>query len=355
MAIRMIDGFEVSYAAEKWSTSRFMSASTGRFTDGVTLSSSARTQGNDYGLGKTLLSSETGVNVFGFAYWPGTNLDRSTIFTLFDATTLQVLLRSNSDGSLSVVRGDGTVLGTSSASLITSGTWCYIEWKIKVANSISSGECVVKLTTTSGTTPATIINLAAASDTQNTANPGFNAFCIGNAINNFQAGSGNGGLFDDFYWLDTTGSTSNDFLGEQRVYTVFPNGNGSTSNFVGNDGNSTDNYLLIDETSANSDTDYVESSTVGDTDTYNFQDLPTTVNSITAVQTSMYCKKTDAGTRQLGAVTRISGTDYVNATAVNLDGSYAYKLSVWDRKPSDSTTWSRADFNSAEFGMKVVA
>ena len=57
--------------------------------------------------------------------------------------------------------------------------------------------------------------------------------------------------YDDLYICDGTtvpGEPVNDFLGDVRVDTLYPNGNGNSSQWVGQDANSTDNYLNVDDT-----------------------------------------------------------------------------------------------------------
>src|SRR5437764_673985 len=64
--------------------------------------------------------------------------------------------------------------------------------------------------------------------------------------------SGNIGLggvgrayLDDLYVCDATGTTNNTFLGDVRVHTLVPSGNGTDSGLTGSDGNQVNNYQLV--------------------------------------------------------------------------------------------------------------
>jgi len=73
---------------------------------------------------------------------------------------------------------------------------------------------------------------------------------------------------DDIAINDISGSRDNSWCGDGHVIALTPNANGDSSQFVGSDGNSTDNYLLVDDFPVNT-ADYVESSVVGMIDLYN--------------------------------------------------------------------------------------
>lgn len=173
--------------------------------------------------------------------------------------------------------------------------------------------------------------------------------------------SGDGAVFayacDDIYMLDSVdsgvgGMPNNTFLGDVKVSALFPNGNGNSSLMLGSDGNSVNNYLLVDETSPNGDTDYVESATVSNKDTYAYTDLTTTTGSIYGVQILPYVRKTDAGTRKIASIARLSATE-VDSADRTLNSGYAYFPDVRETKPGGGQ-WAIADVNSAEFGVKVT-
>lgn len=168
---------------------------------------------------------------------------------------------------------------------------------------------------------------------------------------------GAGGSRDFSAWtmviVDAT--APNDFLGHYRYGCLDADGNGASSDFVGSDSDSTDNYLLIDDGfTPDDDSTYVQSPTVGDVDTYAMADLPTPALSIIAVCPLMRAKKTDAGSRALTAVIRSGGTDYDGAIEQFLSTSYSAYREAFLEDPDTSAPWDEAGVNAMEVGMKVT-
>jgi hypothetical protein len=163
---------------------------------------------------------------------------------------------------------------------------------------------------------------------------------------------GTGIYFDDLYVANEQGSVNNDFIGECRVRCLLPNGNGNSSQLVGSDGNSVNNYQLVDEATPDT-TDYVFSSTVGDKDTYTFTDLPDTSGTVAGVQVSALGLKTDVGARTLAVVTRHASSEHDSIDLGLPTVTPAYVYEVQDTNPVAGGAWLRTDVNAAEFGVKV--
>jgi hypothetical protein len=136
------------------------------------------------------------------------------------------------------------------------------------------------------------------------------------------------------------------------VECLFPNGNGASSQWVGSDGNSTDNYLLVDEAAPNDDTDYVTSATVGDKDTYAYSNLTPGSGSVYAVQIAAWARKTDVAERKIATIART--TSEQDSADRTLATTYTYYLDVRNTRPGGGA-WSISDVNGAEFGVKVTA
>lgn len=264
------------------------------------------------------------------------------IFTFLDSGTRQMELKLNSSGHL-VVSRDGTTLGTGASTLITN-LWYYLEYKVTFHN--STGIAVLKL---DGNTE---LNLTG-QDTQMSANAYANQIQLGRHDGGFTDSA----QFADFVCLDTTnsgisGAPNNDFLGDIRVEAIYPNGNGNSSQFVGSDGNSTDNYLLVDENPENGDTDYVESNTVGNKDTYNYGSVTPTNGLVFGIQVNSYSRKTDAGTRKFKHVVR-SATVEQDGPEHTLLTSYRYFSDIREGDPSGNQ-WTITNVNAMEVGPKVT-
>jgi hypothetical protein len=192
---------------------------------------------------------------------------------------------------------------------------------------------------------------------------------IATGVNTAHAGTGDpvslrlchNGAWGDTLWSAFTLIKANDavypddFLGHYRYGVLDPNANGANNDLAGSDGNSVDNYLLVDDPAENDgDTTYVQSATVTDKDTYGMENLPSTPLSIVAVCPLIIAKKTDAGTRGVTPVIRSGGTDYQAATEHFLGTSYAtYKQAVFE-DPDTATAWDETGVNAMEVGVEVT-
>ncbi len=271
-----------------------------------------------------------------FRYPAGYSSSEFVLLSFRDGASAQCDLRLTPARTLKITRA-GTALGTGSA-VLSPDVFYYIEFKVTFHG--STGVAHVRV---NGVTDQSLTS----QNTQATANPSADSFTLMTITG---GGAGNTD-FDDLYVCDALGSTNNDFLGDVRVQAILPNGNGNSSQLVGSDANSTDNYLLVDE-AAPATADYVESSTVGDKDTYAFGDLTPTTGTVYGVQVLPYAAKTDAGVRSIASVARLSGTEVDSADKV-LSTSYQYLPDIRETKPGGGA-WTISDVNSAEFGVKIV-
>jgi hypothetical protein len=287
MALRFADGFDAyqtAAIAKYWKTlynSAAVSISAGSGRNGT--ASLRLSSGWNRGVDKTIDSQATwilGIGITMSALPSAT----ATIFGLYDNTTLHCDLRLTAGGFLQITR-NGTVLGTGTSAL-SAGVYYYIEFKVTISDTVGVAGCRIN----------GVSELALTSqDTRNGANATADTFRI-LGVTGIDAGTTIN--TDDFYACDGTGGGSdNDYLGDVRVEAIFPSGNGNSSQFLGSDSNSTDNYLLVDEATPNDDTDYVESSTVGDKDTYAYGNLTATSGTVYGVIPMPYARKTDAGVR----------------------------------------------------------
>ena len=266
-------------------------------------------------------------------------------FILQDGATIHLLLFITAAGLLELYRG-ATLIGTGSTVLAVS-TYYHIEMKATIHDTL--GECIVNING--------VEEINFTGDTRNGANASVDRIDFGAS----GVGASNFQNWDDLYICDDVdqsiaqpGSPPNDdFLGDCRIEALLPNANGTTSNLVGQDSNSTDNYLNVDEAAPDSDTTYNESSTVSDKDTYNYGALSSTAGTVYGVQVLAYAKKTDAGVRSIATIARSGGTEEDGATHT-LTSTYAWARSIRGAKPG-AAAWSISDVNAAEFGVKVTA
>lgn len=159
--------------------------------------------------------------------------------------------------------------------------------------------------------------------------------------------------YDDLYLCDTSGGAPyNDFLGDVRVQTIFPNGNGTNSQGTGSDANSVDNYALVDEGPAPSGTDYVDL-TATEKDTYAYQDASNFANDATihAVQINSHVLKTDTGTVNAATVAKLGANELAGTSFIPGTTSGYYKT-IHETKPGGGA-WTTTDVNDAEFGIEA--
>ena len=339
MVARFTDSFDHYVTADmgqKWTDPASATISSG---NGRRSTASMRLTSWNSGPSVTLDSQATWVVGFALKFSALPSSTGAALVDLFDVGTSQVTLWLEIDGTLSVYRGS-TFLGGSAGALSVGVTY-YVEFKATINDTTGAAEVRVN--------GATVITLTSI-DTQRTANATASQVSI---VFSGDATSANVDI-DDLVVCDGTGSANNTFLGDRRVDAYLPSDNGNSSQLVGSDGNSTDNYLLVDETTANGDTDYVESSTVGNKDTYAVTDMTHTPSGISFVQINMVAKKDDAGARSIAAVTRSGGSDTDGATQA-LGTSYAVYREIRSTDPNTSAAWTKTNLNNAEFGAKCAA
>ena len=266
------------------------------------------------------------------------------VVRFIDGVSPQVELRT-SGGVLQATLGASTLIpGAVGTTQLVGSVFYYIEIRLKHHNTLGTLE--VRL---NGNVEFALTGI----DTQASANASSDTLAYGQA-----PGGGSAYLLDDVYICDTvdsgvSGAPNNDFLGDVRVEALMPSGNGATSNFDGSDGNSTDNYLLVDEIPPNGDTDYVESGDIGDKDTYAYPDLASAAGTVKGIQRIVHAKKTNAGPRKLKFVSRLSGGTEADSLEYVMSTNYLYMRDVAEAKPGGGQ-WTISDVNGAEFGQKVA-
>lgn len=217
--------------------------------------------------------------VFGFgARFQSTNT--GTFCYVTDGVVVHLALRLTSAGGLNLYMGDGvTLLATSSTTPFSiTNVWRYIEFKATIDD--VAGSVTVRV---DGTTILTY-----SGDTRNGSTATVTKMIL------FNLGNPGTTYYDDVYALDNTGvAPYNDFLGDIVVRTLLPNGDGDSSGWLGSDGNSVNNSLLVDEPTS-SMTDYVAANVSSTSDLYALTDVPSTYD-VLAVREVVYAAKSDGG------------------------------------------------------------
>lgn len=349
--LRFNDGFD-SYSRSniglKWdvivdtSSTLLVGSSYGRYgSNGVRI-------GDNASIAKAI--TPTQVLIIGFAFKVGFTMDTAEriLCALFSGTSLQCELRINTSNQLELTHG-GTAYsgGAGVASMVLSpGVGYFVEWKVKIATSISTNDTIVKLN------DVPVITLPSSS---NCADAG------GTTANTIQLGHGARGLFttnyqvdvDDFRFFDSTGSTNNDFLGDRRIETLFPTADGSdTGAWVVSGAGAA--YECVNEVDSDADTTYIYSGSPNDIQTFTFGSLADDPDSVEAVTISAVSRKDDAGSRTLVPLILVSGTEYDGTTA-GLADTYVMYSSTFEINPDTTAAWTGTEVNALEAGVKLVS
>jgi len=220
---------------------------------------------------------------------------------------------------------------------ITQGTWYYVEWRYKMADSGGRHQIIVN-----GTDE--IVDYTG--DTKySTANSMVGIYVYNQAYSACKV--------DDMYVImnDAVGLT--DFLGDCRVDTIFPNGDGNYSQLTPSVG---DNYECVDEDPIET-ADYVEGDTDGEKDTYTYENVNVDIDdsNIYGVSVQSVGQRTlSVGNIDLRNMVRSGGSDYYGSQDWPCGENFlGYKQSIWEDDPDDSNPWTQAKINACEFGVEL--
>lgn len=343
MSLILIDGFDGLAPANnaKWATV----GSAGTARTGVR---SMQIAGGTQAL-QTLLgaSDEHATLIVGFAWrtnaWLSAGLRLPIMRFCSDSNgTIHGTLAIDNAGNLYVTRGTetGTTLGTAATGMVATGAWYHLEVKFVLSDTVGVWEVRVD--------GVSVISLSGL-DTKNGGTK-----TVVDAVRFISTGAATVN-FDDVYIANGAGVADNDIgFGDLKVYTYYPNGNGSTNQGVGSDGNSTDNYLLVDEPGDRNTTDYVEIATNDDLDLYAYQDITgdQATGSIRGVCVNTSAMRTGSTGKSFASVARSGGANYAGPDKA-LTTQYQHFGRLLDKNPNTGAAWTISEFNAAEFGWKA--
>ena len=159
------------------------------------------------------------------------------------------------------------------------------------------------------------------------------------------------GAIDDLYVIDTTGAQNNTFLGDVRITSLPPTGDGADSGWTPNTGST--HYTQVNESPLDYDTSYVNATAAGQSDTYTFPAVPSINGTIAAVQIRDYAKSDSGGTDKLQGIARVAGTDYLAPAGDQfIHAVYTGLDSIFELNPATGLPWALAEVNAAQFGQK---
>ena len=247
------------------------------------------------------------------------------------------------DGKFYFYRSGGALLGSTSGSVYTVGTWAYLEFKLFVDSTV-------------GVFQAQVNGTQVFSYTGNTA--GQTTYTIGQIQIGYNSGAPPYGIdgtiwrFNNVYCCDGTGSALNNFLGDCRIIPVVAAADTAQKNFTPDSG--TNNYSRVGEFVADDDTSYVTSSTVGAKDLYTLGSIGYNPASLYAVSLSIRAAKKDAGIRTLRPVIK-SGSTQGNGTTTYLGSGYGVQTALFTVDPATSAAWTPGALYTLSGGMEIVS
>ena len=166
----------------------------------------------------------------------------------------------------------------------------------------------------------------------------------------------------DFYG---TGSETSDpgtfpntgFLGNVRALTQYPNGAGSSTEFVpgSNTGTTYANYQMVNGQYSTGDASYVQADAAAETDMYTVTSLSTAATQAIAVVLVGCAEQTDAGDDTITLKISSSGTVASGATHNLTSGVYNYFSDPIDTDPHTSSSWSISQLNSGNVQIGQVS
>ena len=180
-----------------------------------------------------------------------------------------------------------------------------------------------------------------------------NTAIIASSVSEFRSKSSNSGIhLDDIIINDTAGTINNSWMGGSKIIALRPIGPGSLTQWTPSEGA---NWECVGEAPI-SETDYVVGNIAGAIDLYDLSSLPAGVCSL----------DTFLGAKVFNSISR-SGitTSYVESIIrTNSENTFTPPIAVplintiesmiWDLNPITGTTWTYADINALEVGVKLV-
>jgi hypothetical protein len=279
----------------------------------------------------------------GFALKTDANISGTSIISFYgdSNSTQHITLTTEATNNYLQVRlgsASGTVLATSATPFPTLNQWRSINMYVKIHD--TTGRVVVKV---DGVTQIDF--------TGDTKNGGTNTTIDGIRL---AMSSGANRAISDLVVCDGLGTINNTYPGDISVIRRLPNANGTYSDFTGSDGNSTDNYLLVDDSPTDT-ADYVYAASSGLKDSYGVEDLPLSATSVLGVRAVAKCAKSGAGSAGMSVFVREGSTDTFGPD-VPLSTSFSWQGdTIRETAPSTGVAWTISGVNAMEIGVRSEA
>lgn len=279
--------------------------------------------------------------IVGFAVNPPIQ-QRCDVVLFYDNGTLQGSLRLNPAGGVEYHTYQGnndTLVAQSPNGIISLNTFQYLEVSVTFSTT-ATGAVSAQL---NGQSIFSVTGIVTSQTADNYANTVSVANGGGSVVNY---------LFDDLYMCNGAGTVNNSFLGDVAVECLFPNGAGQFTQFTPH--GQPQNWQCVSQNPPNGDSDYVSSSTVGNTDFYTIQSIPGTPSAVVAVQIVASARKDDSFTRVLG-IGFGNGTTSVFNSGSSLGSNYIMYTQPYDTNPITGLSWDVTHVDNGQIGIQVIS
>lgn len=234
-----------------------------------------------------------------------------------------------SDGSIGVYDANSlTYIGASQPCLQTS-SWSHVE--IKLTSDDVAGAVEIRVN------GETVLSLE-----DQDFGTGVAALVWGNPQKN-SSGSFNWNIDDIFTW-DTTGTLNNNFIGAQRVTTIFPDADTAVADWAKT--GAANGYDCIDNVPPDGDTTYISTDGLNDQSEFELPALPPETDSIAGVYVPVLARLESAGSGNV-QVSMISGVDAAAGPDTPLTTTYNYWGSVFETDPATDVAWTKSGLETA--------
>lgn len=153
---------------------------------------------------------------------------------------------------------------------------------------------------------------------------------------------------DDLFCWDATGALNNDFVGDKKVYTRFPDADTATEEWTPSTG--VNSFAMLDNVPPLDGTEYLEAQTAPAQTIVGLADLPAEVVSIAGLMTATRLFKTDAGNAKV-EVGIINGSDSTIAPEHPATMAATYYHDIFEADPATGLPWTVSGFATARLSL----
>lgn len=282
---------------------------------------------------KTLKHSTEWVTGFAYRIDGAGSAGVDEFYSISNNATVLFSMRQAIDGTLAMYAGNSPI-GVTERALIK-GRWYYIECDVVFSGNPVSVTAEVRVNGHIEMTGTGSSSVSTADLLSQNAKGNVHTFTGLGAL-------GGGCSFDDLYIKNATG-----YYGDIRVVALFPNGDGSASDWTPTAGS---HYQSVNTHPADL-TNYVAASVVGDIDKWDWEDCPGFSGTIKAVNISMLARKDDEGTKSFKTITGTTVSDDFFVSDVTPE---YYEWSLED-DPAAGPGWTQVGFNATQWGVKLIS